>query len=677
MAVSQTLTLTEVSGSVNNTSNTSKVRILWQSTQTGDSWNGYTKTAKYYVSINGGAEIEYSVSYTLPQSATKTIVDVTLTITHKSDGTGTVNVRTWMDTGISAGVVEKSRSLTLTTIPRASTIDSLTCATKYFNGNMTYKYTPQSSSFYNRCVIVLNLNGTYTTVKTISLGQQSASQKTATVTLSESELSIIYNKLPSATNGTLRFTFRTYSDSGYSSQIGDAGYKEITLYIPNISATQPTVTMALSPVSSLASPFNTLYIKGRSKVDANFTNAEGKYGATIKSYKMSVGGKTYGSPYTSAYLTTTGSVTVTGTVTDSRGYSRTYTQTITVLSYAEPQILPASGESEVIAARCDSSGNLDDGGKYLKIKAKRSYSKVTASGVQKNFCSIRYRYKAEKGSYSSWTTILATTASSDSITTGALIGTLDVKTSYLVQVQAVDTMGEAGTTTISIPTASVYMHRAGSINSLGIGEYVTEENLVSIAEDIGFKAKGGFVPIEIPEYTDFDTLTKPNLYYARYTYVPGYVNCPISVQTTFSLEVILLGKDGQLLQRLTRCSDEATVYERQYYSQEWHEWEYVNPPMLQGVEYRTKERYLGKVVYTKVVNFGALPNTANKLVAHGASVSQVIRCVGQMSDGNSIPFTFSADNWVEIYAGPEYVVIRTGNDKTNRTAYAQMWYIKD
>ena len=122
MAVSQSLTLTE--SNIVTSANTSKVRILWQSTQTGESWNGYTKTAKYYVSINGGAETEYLVNYTLPQNSTATIVDTTITIDHKSDGSGSITVRTWMNTGISVGVVTQTKSLTLTTIPRASTIDA-------------------------------------------------------------------------------------------------------------------------------------------------------------------------------------------------------------------------------------------------------------------------------------------------------------------------------------------------------------------------------------------------------------------------------------------------------------------------------------------------------------------------------------------------------------------------
>ena len=35
----------------------------------------------------------------------------------------------------------------------------------------------------------------------------------------------------------------------------------------------------------------------------------------------------------------------------------------------------------------------------------------------------------------------------------------------------------------------------------------------------------------------------------------------------------------------------------------WKEWEYVNPPMLEGVEYRTTERWKGQVVYTKRVSY--------------------------------------------------------------------------
>ena len=47
----------------------------------------------------------------------------------------------------------------------------------------------------------------------------------------------------------------------------------------------------------------------------------------------------------------------------------------------------------------------------------------------------------------------------------------------------------------------------------------------------------------------------------------------------------------------------------------WLPWEYINPPMLLGVEYRTTERYKGKPVYIKAVDTGALPNATFKFVA--------------------------------------------------------------
>ena len=42
-------------------------------------------------------------------------------------------------------------------------------------------------------------------------------------------------------------------------------------------------------------------------------------------------------------------------------------------------------------------------------------------------------------------------------------------------------------------------------------------------------------------------------------------------------------------------------------SVDWTPWEWVNPPMILGTEYRTTERYLGKPVYVKLVDCGTVP----------------------------------------------------------------------
>ena len=424
-------------------------------------------------------------------------------ISHNSDGSKSIPISgsVTAPSGTTLGGHKSSGSDTfqLDTIPRASTIDSVSCASVYFNGKLTYKYTPQASSFYNRCNISLSLNGEYIAVKSINLGQKGAAQQTATVTLTEDEQAIIYKKLPNTDKGTLRFTFRTYSDSGYSKQVGDAGYKEITLYVPKNSNTLPDPGATLTAVHSLADEFAGLYIQGKSKVKATFSGV-GKHGATVTSYSMTVEGKSYGSSagYTSGYLSEYGSVEVTVYATDSRGYTNKVVKSIQVLAYSAPKILHASGEKDVVIARCDSSGNISDSGTYLKIKARRSYSLVKADGVQKNFAKIRYRYKLESASsWSSWVTILETDAlSSDEIETGPLLGgTLLATNTYIVQVGVIDRLAQQANTTQTIPTDKVFWHRDGKRRSLTFGGYVEDDNTFAIAEDIAVKVKGSSMTV--------------------------------------------------------------------------------------------------------------------------------------------------------------------------------------
>lgn len=582
MAVNQTLTVTEVADSQNVANNTSQVRILWKSKQSGDSYNNYTRTAYYWISINGGAETKYSVRYNLSKGTTETIVDTTITVTHKDDGSGTVSVRTWMDTKISAGEVELGpEEITLETIPRASSIDSLICATKYFTGELTYKYTPKSSDYYNRCNISLNIDDTFIAVKSVLIGKKAASQQTGTVTLSDDELATIYNKLPATDKGTLRFTFRTYSDSDYSSQVGDAVYKEISLYIPENSTTKPSVTMTLSPVSSMDAPFDSLYIKGRTKVDANFTNGEGKYGATIESYTMTVGGKSYGSPYTSGYLSTTGDVTVTGIVKDSRGFTGEYTQAITVIPYSLPQILPASDENEIICARCDEDGNLTESGTYLKIKARRSYSKVMADDVQKNFCAIRYRYRTENTTtFSSWQTLLAKDdTSSNTIDSGPIANVVSsAETAYVVQVGVIDDMGESAAVQFPIPTDFVTIDIPAELKGMRIGLLRYARNSGEPGIDVGYPIYGGSIdslkmgtrltatdtaPIDLDNYKTPDCYYSPSAENSKYILNTPYTG------GGFGLEVRELQSENYIRQTIYYGR---STWIRHWNTTEWSEW---------------------------------------------------------------------------------------------------------
>lgn len=55
----------------------------------------------------------------------------------------------------------------------------------------------------------------------------------------------------------------------------------------------------------------------------------------------------------------------------------------------------------------------------------------------------------------------------------------------------------------------------------------------------------------------------------------------------------------------------------------WLPWEYDNPPLALGVEYRTTERYLGKPVYVKAVDCGGLPSNSTKTVSFDPSYDGV------------------------------------------------------
>lgn len=577
MATTQALTLTQVSQTVEN--NTSKVRILWTSTQTGDSYNLYEKVGYYWVSINGSPETKHTVYSTLPRQTVKTIVDTTIEVPHNTSGDCTVSVRTSFATGISAGTIELEESLKLDNIPRASAITSANNVT--LGSKCNVKWTPNSASFWYKLKFSIK-NWSYTT-EAIHPNQTSAYTYTGyTIPLDAAR------EITSGFIGQMTVTLYTYPNSTATTHTGSPSSKNVMVTVP--PSTLPTVSFVrVEPVHSLPGAFDGLYVQGYSKVKATLT-AETQYDAVIKYYDIKVDGWTYGGEerdsytpgeqvsYTSAPPASTGEISIVGHAVDSRGYGGyTDAKKINVIPYTMPKM------QNVAAKRCDAKGNPDDSGTYLKISAKRVYSKVESDNVQKNFCAIRYRYKSEHGSYGSWVTILAAdNTSKDEITTEALLGTLAVDTTYLVQVGVVDDIGNESYTTVAIPTDKVYWHRDGARRSLTFGGYIEEDNTFAIAPDIVFKPKGGIAMISLYDNLNFDELIYLTGYYASSTSpsAAGCANYP--VDKTGVLEVI-----SRMVQNKTtdawwgfawhtyRTYD-GEIYTRSYYSSEgWTPWKQV------------------------------------------------------------------------------------------------------
>lgn len=113
----------------------------------------------------------------------------------------------------------------------------------------------------------------------------------------------------------------------------------------------------------------------------------------------------------------------------------------------------------------------------------------------------------------------------------------------------------------------------------------------------------------------------------------------------------------------------------------WSDWEWVNPPMTFGTEYRTTERYNGKPVYAQRIDFGAMPNTSSKMVffTSSSNIDRALSVTGSSSIGDTIPYKSDAsDISICVAKGvtstQNYVLIKTSNDQSARTAEAVVKY---
>lgn len=114
---------------------------------------------------------------------------------------------------------------------------------------------------------------------------------------------------------------------------------------------------------------------------------------------------------------------------------------------------------------------------------------------------------------------------------------------------------------------------------------------------------------------------------------------------------------------------------RRFTSGAWGEWEWVNPPMILGVEYRTTERYQGKAVYTKLVNCGNAPNAGTKQVEWNSFVTDIVRMTAVTASSYALPFeAFSIR--MEAWCSGQNIWIRTTGDFSAHVVYAQFWYTK-
>lgn len=419
----------------------------------------YTNAIKMGAVVINGQTVYSGGTYSdITDYKDRTFASGTLDIAHNNDGSKTFTVSAFSGWLYGNGdYTASAESFALPAIPRAATITSAPNFTDV--DNPTIVYANPAGSAVAALDVCISLTGS---VSDIAYRAVSTSGGSYTFQLTNAERAVLRNN--TTLTRKVLFLLRTKIGSTYYYDTAERTYT-----VTNNAATRPSEAIAVAPVSALSAPFNALYIQGRTQAKITHT-ASGKFGATINQYSSSVEGKAYsGETATSDALQTPGVLTITGTATDSRGFSTTASKTVTVLAYNTPSVVRNGSTGRFVCARSTSDGTISEDGTALYVECSKSFSSLAGN----NKCTLRLRYAAEGGGWSSWITLLAESAGNDYA--GVVPGvTLSVSVVYTIEIQAVDKLGESGSVETRIPTSEMTFHLGENGKAVGIGRYASE-----------------------------------------------------------------------------------------------------------------------------------------------------------------------------------------------------------
>lgn len=544
MAVSLSISITQNSQSVaNNTSNvTVKVIASW----TGGSYNKIIVDNVGTAQANGWCIIDgtkYTFNSTFNDGETSTgskaVFTKTLTVSHNSEGKKNLSCSASYNTYVSSGTVTASASKALTTIPRKST---LAASNGTLGTAQTLTVTKQASSF------------THTITYKCGSASGTICTKSDDTSISWTPPLSLAQQNTTGTSVSVTFTITTYSGN---TDVG-SNTKTITCSIP--SSVKPSVSVAVSDPTGHQATFGK-YIQGHSKVKIVAT-ASGSQGSTIKSYKTEADGKTYtAASVTTGVIAGTGTLTIKVTVTDSRGRTATASEEIEVLAYKPPQI------SELVVYRCNENAVANPAGEHLAVNFDAS---VTALD-NKNSATYTLAYK--KQTDDEYTTEVLSALSGTYVIFGATsVFDADPAASYNVLLSVEDSFASTAKTAVGSSARKVWslLKKAGQIVGMAIGKIAEFEDVF----EIGFQTlfTGGIRHPVIEPETDLNDVRTPNTYVGANVSTHNYGNCPL-IAGTFTLEVVGMGEEGQVKQRVTSCDKTASrAWERIYYGGSWGEW---------------------------------------------------------------------------------------------------------
>ena len=362
--------------------NTSRV-YWWVGIRSNTQYHNHQGLSEHYkVVVNGSTVHDANHTVSCGSGQTVGIADGYTTVSHNADGSKSISVSASFSCDNTSYYAPRtgscSGSLTLTTIPRASSISidspSIECGnTININGSSA------SKNFTHK--IYATWNGKTSELVTIASGTTTPSFSYTIPTAWEKDL-------PNSTSGIATFTLETFSGSN------SVGSKSVNATIKVRSGVVPSIdNIKITDANSVCAGIGQI-VQSQSRLNFAITYS-GAQGSTVTSVSTKFEGQTYNSSsFTTGTVQGGGTLSYVITVTDSRGRTASKSGSVTVSAYSSPSL------TNVTARRANSSYTVDEAsGTYALLHFKVGFTSLTGN----NATSFYIQYRASGAS--SWTKI--------------------------------------------------------------------------------------------------------------------------------------------------------------------------------------------------------------------------------------------------------------------------------
>ena len=352
-------------GSQSITDNTSTVNWRMTVSRTG-AYYTHNHQGDSTLSLNlDGSNVHYSYPTWETSGEEYTLASGSSTISHNADGTKTLPIScTFNPNNGLHGTITVSASLSLTTIPRSS---SVSVSAGVIGSSVTINISRQSSSFKH-------------TVRYSWAGKSGTIASNVDVSTSWTIPLDFANDIPNSASGTGTVFVDTYSGSTKT------GTQSTTFTASVPANVKPTFTgVSLSDLNGAAQnliPSGNTFIQVISNIKVGFNGAVGSYGSSITGYYAEIVGKNQSTSSNGGSLGIMnyhGTIKIRASVSDSRGrWSDTREVSVTLLEYFAPAL-------SFSIARTGSTSST------LTVTRNAKVAPLTVSGSQKNTMTLTFK----------------------------------------------------------------------------------------------------------------------------------------------------------------------------------------------------------------------------------------------------------------------------------------------